>query len=199
MRAISRKCLRRTHRFLFYFLRCTTFEFPSLLPSQCSMDFALQNRSPSPPSPATGAVSVASPPPPASLSPRQLSQRRRRERERLCHDQTPLRWHSEHLHEHSEQQVRGRPLPPIILHDPYPRRRRTPSPPATRRSPSGRVPFESSPSPPSPPTGAVLVTSPPAPASLPPQQFSQRRRREREHLHCDQSPSSPPSPTTVPV
>jgi len=103
------------------------------------------------------------------------------------------------LREHGEQQVRGRPLPPIILHDPYPRRRRPPSPPATRRSPSGRVPSESSPSPPSPPTGAISVASPPAPASLSPRQFSQRRRWERECLHCDQSPSSPPSPTTVPV
>ncbi len=55
-----------------------------------------------------------------------------------------------------------------------------------------------SPSSPSPITAAISVASPPAP-SLSRQQLGQCGRRECEHLHRQQSHSSPASPTPVPL
>ena len=99
-----------------------------------------------------------------------INLRRRRERQRLLR---------------SEQQVRGRPLPPIILHHLSPRPRRTPSPPASRRYPSGRVPFSS-------PAFAPPSSSPP-----PSRQSSPTISNTQSHLRPRRMPS-PPSTRRAP-
>src|SRR5216683_5737316 len=69
-------------------------------------------------------------------------------------------------------------------------------PPTTRRSPSGRVPFDTPLTTSSAPPSA---TSPRPPLSLSPRQLGQRRHRKRERLCRDQPPTSPPSPATAPL
>ena len=83
--------------------------------------------------------------------------------------------------------VREQPLPPFITQCPYRRSRRTPSPPASRRSPSRPIPFElpsSTPPSPSPPQSWSLSPAIPAPHRQP-------------DLHQVQSEPSPPGTSAI--
>jgi hypothetical protein len=118
-----------------------------------------------------------------SISPRQMGQRQRRERERLHRAQYQSSSPSSSTASHGHTVLTITHVPPTVVDHPYRRPQRTPSPPATRRSPSGRVPFDSPGTTPSSSRTASLLSD------LSPRQLCQRRRKECHRLRCRHTPT----------